>query len=195
MRKCEDCGTEMIPMVLPGSMFCPNDCDRKDKKEAAKTKEDDALFVPPNWAAIGLPAPAVWYSTQTVGTGSIFSGIGSNGTTTATTTNVPWWGAYGGTGSLDDAIDTLFGLDTETSTLKTNVVQLRSAGYIYAPYIPVIYMEPIKNEFSLEERITRYATSAIRRDYYGILGLIDSDEEIEVHESLGPTRIPRRDRS
>lgn len=29
MLKCKSCGVEMIPMILPGSEFCPNDCDRK----------------------------------------------------------------------------------------------------------------------------------------------------------------------
>lgn len=31
--KCKICGAELLPMLLPGSFFCPNDCDKKNNNQ------------------------------------------------------------------------------------------------------------------------------------------------------------------
>jgi len=35
--KCKICGTELLPMLLPGSFFCPNDCDKKSNTQNGGT--------------------------------------------------------------------------------------------------------------------------------------------------------------
>lgn len=72
---CSICKTEMKPMFLPGSWYCPKDCDRKTSTSGAGIPVFFELHDGSRWAALRIPGGAPYPPQATHAWALIPSGI------------------------------------------------------------------------------------------------------------------------